>query len=286
MILFSLCNRQVQFIIKPVAFPPVEINIWYNQQAMIKITVSPNEDKQRLDRFLRKYLKAAPLSLIYRLIRKDVKVNGLRAERDYMLAAGDLIELYIDEGQLEALSKKKEYPTVHRQFTIAYEDEDVLAVSKPFGLLVHGDAEEKKHTLANQVIDYLIGTGSYVPRIERTFVPSPVHRLDRNTTGLVLFGKQSIDSDAGQTGQMLAALADFAQATCASRIEIAGDSATVTREVDSGLETIAVTLPAVVTTDLRLNVLGVTEPAQRKAGVLVPDVATLLAKLREEAKII
>jgi 23S rRNA pseudouridine955/2504/2580 synthase len=191
MILFSLCNRQVQFIIKPVAFPPVEINIWYNQQAMIKITVSPNEDKQRLDRFLRKYLKAAPLSLIYRLIRKDVKVNGRRAERDYMLAAGDLIELYIDEGQLEALSKKKEYPTVRRQFTIAYEDEDVLAVSKPFGLLVHGDAEEKKHTLANQVIDYLIGTGSYVPRIERTFVPSPVHRLDRNTTGLVLFGKNA-----------------------------------------------------------------------------------------------
>jgi 23S rRNA pseudouridine955/2504/2580 synthase len=158
---------------------------------MINITVSTNEDRQRLDRFLRKYLSAAPLSLIYKMIRKDIKVNGRRVDKEYMLAAGDVIGLYIGEERLAGLVEKKQHARTGKSIEILYEDEDILAVSKPFGLLVHGNADEKKDTLANRVIDYLIETGSYVPRIERTFVPSPVHRLDRNTTGIVLFGKNA-----------------------------------------------------------------------------------------------
>jgi electron transfer flavoprotein beta subunit len=138
---------------------------------------------------------------------------------------------------------------------------------------------------------------------------------------LVLCGKQAIDDDANQTGQMLAALMGWPQATFASKVVVAGSLATVTREVDGGLETIEVSLPAVVTTDLRLNepryatlpnimkakkkpldvtnpatlgvdvaprlkTLKVAEPAKRSAGVKVADVADLVAKLKNEAKVI
>ena len=138
---------------------------------------------------------------------------------------------------------------------------------------------------------------------------------------LVIVGKQAIDDDCNQTGQMLAALMGWSQATFASKVSIADGSAQVTREVDGGLETLKITLPAVVTTDLRLNepryvtlpnimkakkkpleilkpdalgvdvtprlkTLKVLEPAKRKAGIKVPDVATLVDKLRNEAKVI
>ena len=138
---------------------------------------------------------------------------------------------------------------------------------------------------------------------------------------LVILGKQAIDDDCNQTGQMLAALLGWPQATFASKLKIEGEKASVTREVDGGLETIAIKLPAVVTTDLRLNepsyvtlpnimkakkkplevvkpdalgvdvaprlaTLKVEEPAKRKAGVKVPDAKTLVQKLRTEAKVI
>ena len=145
--------------------------------------------------------------------------------------------------------------------------------------------------------------------------------VDKEQPQLIILGKQAIDDDANQTGQMLAALADLPQATFASKVEIEGDKAKVTREVDGGLETIAISLPAVVTTDLRLNepryvtlpnimkakkkqldvvkpedlgvdvkprlkTLTVTEPPKRGAGIKVPDVATLVDKLKNEAKVI
>jgi len=138
---------------------------------------------------------------------------------------------------------------------------------------------------------------------------------------LVILGKQAIDDDSNQTGQMLAALLGWSQATFASKIKLSGDKAEVTREVDGGLETDSVRLPAVVTTDLRLNepryvtlpnimkakkktletlkpealgvdvskrleTLKVVEPPKRKAGIKVPDAAALVDKLRNEAKII
>ena len=145
--------------------------------------------------------------------------------------------------------------------------------------------------------------------------------VDKEQPSLVILGKQAIDDDANQTGQMLAALADLPQATFASKVEIEGEKAKVTREVDGGLETLAISLPAVVTTDLRLNepryvtlpnimkakkkpletlkpedlgvdvkphlkTLKVAEPPKRGAGINVPDVATLVDKLRNEAKVI
>jgi electron transfer flavoprotein beta subunit len=143
----------------------------------------------------------------------------------------------------------------------------------------------------------------------------------KESAGLVILGKQAIDDDANQTGQMLAALLDWPQAVFASKLEIAGETAKVTREIDGGLETVEVKLPAIVTTDLRLNTpryatlpnimkakkkplevlkpdalgvdvaprlktLKVAEPGKRKAGVMVKDVSELVDKLKNEAKVL
>jgi electron transfer flavoprotein beta subunit len=145
--------------------------------------------------------------------------------------------------------------------------------------------------------------------------------VDKEQPGLVILGKQAIDDDCNQTGQMLAALTGQPQGTFASKVEVAGDKVNVTREVDGGLETLSLSLPAIVTTDLRLNepryvtlpnimkakkkpmetlkpedlgvdvaprikTLKVSEPPKRGAGVMVPDVATLVDKLKNEAKVI
>ncbi len=144
---------------------------------------------------------------------------------------------------------------------------------------------------------------------------------DKEQPGLVILGKQAIDDDCNQTGQMLAALADWPQATFASKVELADGHALVTREVDGGLETLKLAMPAVITTDLRLNepryvtlpnimkakkkqldivepedlgvdvkprikTLKVSEPPKRSAGIKVADVAALVDKLKNEAKVI
>ena len=145
--------------------------------------------------------------------------------------------------------------------------------------------------------------------------------VDKEQPGLVILGKQAIDDDCSQTGQMLAALAGLAQGTFASKVEVADGRALITREVDGGMERLSLALPAIITTDLRLNepryvtlpnimkakkkplevlkpadlgvdvaprikTLKVSEPPRRSAGIKVPDVATLVAKLKNEAKVI
>jgi len=145
--------------------------------------------------------------------------------------------------------------------------------------------------------------------------------VDKEQPGLIILGKQAIDDDCNQTGQMLAALAHLPQATFASKVVVADGKAQVTREVDGGLETLAISLPAVITTDLRLNepryvtlpnimkakkkqldvykpedlgvnvaprikTLKVSEPPKRSAGIKVADVAALVDKLKNDAKVI
>ena len=156
---------------------------------MVKITIGENEAGQRLDRFLKKYYNMAPLSAIYRMIRKDVKVNGKRAAQETLLSSGDELCVYITDEQDNEFRKAREIKRARKSFKIAYEDENLLVAEKPAGLLTHGDRHEKKNHLTNQVISYLIEKGEYSPRVEKTFTPSPANRLDRNTSGLVLFGK-------------------------------------------------------------------------------------------------
>lgn len=160
---------------------------------MREIIITSNDSGRRLDRFLRKYLPGASLSEVYKAIRKDVKVDGKRRNESYILNEGEVLTLYLTDEALERFGAGS-HKNVHgghakRTFGTVYEDDDVLMVNKPFGLLTHGDSHEKKAHLANQVKDYLIETGAYDPRSEKVFVPAPVNRLDRNTTGIVLFGK-------------------------------------------------------------------------------------------------
>ena len=157
---------------------------------MIKFLISENDANQRLDKFLKKYFKNAPLSHIYKLIRKDVKVNGKREKPETVLYFGDELILYISEEDEKTFRMNKEHSKQKKQFSIAYEDSNLIIVSKPFGLLTHGDSFEKKKTLANQVMGYLIESGEY-DQSEKSFTPAPANRLDRNTTGLVIFGKTS-----------------------------------------------------------------------------------------------
>ncbi len=161
---------------------------------MLSIDIKTDDAGQRLDRFLRKYLPKASLGSIYKMIRKDVKVNGKRAKIDSFVEEGDIITLYLSDDRIKALSKTEPRASsgkVGRDFLTIYEDENVILVNKPKGLLTHGDSREKKNHLTNQVIDYLIETGSYVPRVSRTFTPAPANRLDRNTSGIVAFGKSA-----------------------------------------------------------------------------------------------
>ena len=160
---------------------------------MREIIITSNDSGRRLDRFLRKYLPGASLSEVYKAIRKDIKVDGKRRNESYILNEGEVLTLYLTDEALDrfgAGSRKSNHGgQAKRTFGTVYEDDNVLMVSKPFGLLTHGDSHEKKDHLTNQVKDYLIETGSYDPRSEKVFVPAPVNRLDRNTTGIVLFGK-------------------------------------------------------------------------------------------------
>ena len=158
---------------------------------MIKLTITESQSNQRLDRFLKKYFDGAPLSHIYKMIRKDVKVNGRRKGKEAILSTDDEITIFIREEEALRLQKPVKRVRVKKQFAIAYEDANILAAVKPFGLLTHGDRNEKKNHLTNQVIDYLIEKGDYDPR-DKTFVPASAGRLDRNTTGLVLFGKNRL----------------------------------------------------------------------------------------------
>lgn len=157
--------------------------------SMVKLIITENEGNQRLDRFLRKYLKRAPLSMIYKMIRKDVKVNGRRGHEDTLLQPGDILNIYIPEDRLAELAAPVRRQKARRSFGIIYEDDNVVFVNKPSGLLTHGDSHEKKNTLVNQVCGYLQEKGEYDPSVERTFAPAPANRLDRNTSGIVAFGK-------------------------------------------------------------------------------------------------
>ncbi len=159
--------------------------------SMIKVTISANEQNQRLDRFLKKYYRNAPLSYLYKLLRTGVKVNGKRAAQNTRLTLGDEIIIDISPEEESTYLVREKPRTSKRQFQIVYEDENFLVAAKPYGLLTHGTAEEAKETLANQVLSYLADTGAYRPKEEKTFVPSPVNRLDRNTSGLVMFGKNA-----------------------------------------------------------------------------------------------
>jgi 23S rRNA pseudouridine955/2504/2580 synthase len=154
----------------------------------MKINIGPNEAGQRLDKFLRKWLKDVPLSAIYRVIRKgDVKVNDKKVKEKYTLLDGDILE--VRDIETTSTNKKEKFVRIENNLKITYEDSNMLLVEKWPGVLVHSDKNDGEPTLTDYVLSYLHDKGDYTPEKEITFTPAPCNRLDRNTSGIVIFGK-------------------------------------------------------------------------------------------------
>ena len=160
---------------------------------MKKVTITQNDSGQRLDKFLFKYFKSIPASLVYKGIRKKrIKVNGKRAEQNYMLKCGDVLELYINDEFFDDGPKDMEFTKLEPRLSIVYEDENIMLVDKKPGMLCHEDENETKNTLINHIKAYLYKNKEYDPNTENSFVPSLCNRIDRNTGGIVIAAKNAM----------------------------------------------------------------------------------------------
>ena len=155
----------------------------------MRIEIGTNEAGQRLDKFLRKLLKDVPLSKIFKALRKgDVRVNGKKQKENYTLQVDDVIEIKYIQSTKEKPEEK--FIKVNASgMKITYEDANILIVEKWPNILVHPDEKGKEPSLTDYVLSYLNEKGDYLPENEVTFTPAPCNRLDRNTSGVVIFGK-------------------------------------------------------------------------------------------------
>lgn len=158
---------------------------------MKKYVVLETESGQTLEKYVKKVLSMAPLSFIYKSFRKkDIKVNGHWEKEKYVVQTGDEITIYVTDEQLNDFSNKVIYnPSDEIKDWILYEDKNVLLINKPRGVLVQKDDHSVEKALDQMVIEYLISKGEYNPAKEKAFKPGPAHRIDRNTSGIVIFGK-------------------------------------------------------------------------------------------------
>ena len=151
--------------------------------------IGPDNEGQRLDKYLKKAFAAAPLSLLFRLLRtKKIKVNGKRSEPGTRLAEGDVLTMYFNDEELAKLihaSQEKRDSNVHTvkpTFAVLYEDEDILVMNKPAGIPSHSGTGTGVNTVINQALTYLGYTGE-------GFKPALIHRLDKDTSGTLIIGK-------------------------------------------------------------------------------------------------
>ena len=158
---------------------------------MISYKIIETESGQTLEKYVRKVLNTAPLSFIYKLFRKkDIKVNGHWEKEKYLLNTGDEVSIYVTDAQIEEFNKKNDYqPNDSIKDWIIYEDRNILLINKPRGVLVQKDDHSNDKALDQLVIEYLMYKGEYDPFKEQGFKPGPAHRIDRNTSGIVIFGK-------------------------------------------------------------------------------------------------
>lgn len=157
---------------------------------MKEIRITKNEENQRLDKFLLKYMNKASKGFLYKMLRKKrIKYNGGKAEGNELLQAGDTLQLYLAEETIQSFMEEKTIAQAKRHFAIVYEDDDILVVSKPAGLLTHPEKSSDKDTLIDQILYYLYQKGQYLPEADSSFTPALCNRLDRNTSGIVIAGK-------------------------------------------------------------------------------------------------
>lgn len=156
---------------------------------MKEIIVDYRNAGQKAEKFVKKALPDAPLGYIYKAFRKkDIKANGHWVKKDYVVQEGDVIRIYVTDKQLEDFAAPREVKKAPFPYPIVYQSDKILIVDKPSGVMVVGEKEDKDYTLAQKVLDYLYFKDEFDPS-DNTFTPAPAHRLDRNTAGLVVFGK-------------------------------------------------------------------------------------------------
>ena len=158
---------------------------------MQRYVVNERESGQTLEKYIKKVLSCAPLSFIYKLFRKkDVKVNGHWQKEKYVVSNGEEVTIFVTDEQLEEFKKKYNYVASDAiKDWIIYEDKNVLLINKPRGVLVQKDEGYNDKPLDQMVIEYLMFKGEYDPQNDLAFKPGPAHRIDRNTSGIVIFGK-------------------------------------------------------------------------------------------------
>lgn len=159
---------------------------------MKTVVVNANDAGQRLDKLLTKTFRNLPVSLMYKGIRtKNIKLNGKRCEISTRVCAGDVITVYLKDDVLDATPAAPDFMTAGKELSVLYEDDNLLLLNKPAGLLVHPDENEYRDTLIFRVQRYLFEKGEYDPQNENSFAPALVNRIDRNTSGIVIAAKNA-----------------------------------------------------------------------------------------------
>lgn len=159
-------------------------------KSLRELIIGKNEAEQRLDRFLKKYFSQAPQSFIYKMLRKkNIKLNGKKANPDTMITEGDIIQLYLADETIEKFKGKDEIINSPLIPNIIYEDDNIILINKPVGILSHSANKDYGNNIVDSMIHYLHVKGEYNPRIEKTFTPSICNRLDRNTSGIIIGAK-------------------------------------------------------------------------------------------------
>ena len=156
---------------------------------MQKFEIGKNDAGQRMDRYLSKLLVKAKKSLLQKSLRKkNITLNGKKAKAEDILREGDWVEVYFSDETIEKFRDIKDLGG-GGNLSLLYEDEDILLVEKPRGILTHSSQRAREDNMVDRLIHYLIQKGDYAPRLEQTFVPAFANRLDRNTSGILLAGK-------------------------------------------------------------------------------------------------
>lgn len=161
---------------------------------MKELTIKKNDAGQRADRFLSKAYPNLKSSLVCKLMRKKrIKLNGARVEPNVILKEGDVFRFYLSDELLakEPITRSYDFRDISSEISVVYEDENVLLIDKPAGLVVHEDNDNTADTLINRVLSYLYQNGEYDPERENSFTPALVNRIDRNTSGIVIAAKNA-----------------------------------------------------------------------------------------------
>lgn len=158
---------------------------------MKSVTISKNDASQRIDKFLTKYIKRMPQTLMYKYIRKKrIKVNGKKCDISYKLCEGDIVDMYINDEFFSTCTTKFDFLKAPTNLNILHEDENIIIIDKKPGLIVHPDKNIEIDCLINRIKNYLYQKGEYIPN-ESTFTPALANRIDRNTGGIVMAVKNS-----------------------------------------------------------------------------------------------